>query len=97
MNFGRKYLYLIKQEGSMNKKLDLKNRIVSFYDVDTGLVEDEIISYMDRSMKVRFFGALFNNHKYVFLGNSKDNVPNSITVSGYRKKQTGENISVQIG
>ena len=81
----------------MSKKLDLKNRIVHFYDVDTGLVEDEIASYIDRNMKVRFYGAIFSNRKYVFTGSPKDKFPNSITVSGYRKKQVGENISIQIG
>ena len=81
----------------MNKKLDIKNRIVHYYDVDTGLVEDEIVSFIDRSMKIRFYGALFNNHKYVFTGSPIDKFPNSITVSGYRKKQLGEKISIQIG
>lgn len=81
----------------MNKKLDLKNRVVHFYDVDTGLVEDEIVSYIDRNMKVRFYGATFSNRKYVFTGTPADKFPNSITVSGYRKKQAGERISIQIG
>jgi hypothetical protein len=80
----------------MNKKLDLKNKIVNFYDVDTNLVEDEIVSYLDRHMKVRFFGAHFNNNKYVFLGSPKDKHPNSITISNYRIKKPNENVSVEI-
>jgi len=81
----------------MNKKLDLKNGIVNYYDVDTSLVEDEIVSYINRNMKVRFHGAIFNNHNYVFTGTAADRFPNSITVSGYRKKKAGENVSIQIG
>ena len=81
----------------MNKKLDLKNKIVHFYEVDTGLVEDEIASYIDRDMKIRFYSAVFNNSKYVFIGDPNDKFPNSITISKYRKKTAGEKISIQIG
>ena len=81
----------------MKKVLDLKGRVVNYYSVDTGLVEDEIVSYLKRGMKVRFHGAKFNNSTYVFLGNASDKASNAITVSSYRKKAAGENVSVRIG
>jgi hypothetical protein len=81
----------------MNKNIDLKNRVVDMYNVDTGQYESEIISYLDRKMKVRFHSAIFNNSRYVFTGNPKDKSNNAITVSGYRKKNFGENISIDIG
>jgi hypothetical protein len=81
----------------MNKNVDLKNRVVDLYDVDTGRYENDIISYLDRKMKVRFHSAYFNNSRYVFIGKPSDGANNSITVSGYRKKQPGENTSVEIG
>jgi len=78
----------------MQKKIDMKNRIVDMWDVDTGRHESEIVSYLDRSMKVRFHSAHFNNSRYVFIRGSGDQSQNSITVSSYRKKQPGENVSV---
>jgi len=81
----------------MNKTIDLKNRVVDMYDVDTGTCEDEIASYLDRKMKVRFHSAHFNNNKYVFVGKPTDKTQNSLTVSSYRKKAQGENYSVVIG
>jgi hypothetical protein len=81
----------------MRKNIDMKNRVVDMYDINTGAHEDEIISYLDRKMKVRFHSATFNNSKYVFTGNPHDTAANSITVSGYRKKLSGEKISVDIG
>lgn len=80
----------------MNKKIDFKNNIVNLYDADTNLMENEIISYLDRHMKVRFFSAHFDNNRYVFIGNSKDLFPNSITISSYRLKKSGEKTSVEI-
>lgn len=80
----------------MNKKIDMKNRIVDLYDIDTGQYEDEIISYLDRKMKVRFYSAHFNNDKYVFVGKPADKAQNSITVSSYRRKIGNENYSVVI-
>lgn len=80
----------------MRKNIDMKNRIVDMYDVDTGKNETEIISYLDRKMKVRFHSATFNNSRYVFTGNPNDKAANSITISGYRKKTSGENISIDI-
>jgi hypothetical protein len=80
----------------MNKNIDLKNRVVDMYDVDTGQYESEIIGYLDRKMKVRFHSATFNNAKYVFTGNPHDKANNAITVSGYRKKIPGEKISIEI-
>jgi len=81
----------------MDKKIDLKNRIVDIFNVDTGLHEDEIVSYLKRSMRVAFHGARFSNRKYVFIGDPKSHISNTITVTGYRKKRPGENISVDIG
>lgn len=81
----------------MDKKIDLKNRVVEIFNVDTGLHEDEIISYLKRSMKVIFHQARFSNRKYVFTGNPNSHINNTITVTGFRKKKSGENISVDIG
>lgn len=78
----------------MNKQIDLKNRTVDMWDVDTGQCESEIISYLDRQMRVRLHSAFFNNSKYVFIRTAQDQSQNSITVSKYRKKLPGENISV---
>lgn len=78
----------------MTKKIDIKNRIVDYWDVDTGQQENEIVSYLDRQMKVRLHSAYFNNKLYVFIRGPKDQSSNSIMVSSYRKKQPGENISV---
>lgn len=80
----------------MQKNIDLKNRVVDMYDVDTGACESEIVSYLDRKMKVRFHSATFNNTHYVFTGNPKDKAANAITVSGYRKKTPGEKVSIDI-
>ena len=78
----------------MQKNIDMKNRIVDMYNVDTGMYEDEIVSYLDRQMRVRFHSAYFNNSKYVFIRKPSDQSSNAITVSSYRRKSTGENISV---
>jgi len=80
----------------MHKNIDMKNRVVDMYDVDTGKHETEIISYLDRKMKVCFHSATFSNSQYVFTGNPKDKAANAITVSGYRKKTAGEKISIDI-
>jgi hypothetical protein len=80
----------------MNKKIDLKNRVVDIYNSNTQDDEQEIIGYLDRQMKVRFHSAHFNNNYYVFIGRPSDSARNSITISGYRKKQPGEKISVEI-
>ena len=78
----------------MQKKIDMKNRMVDMWDVDTGKHESEIVSYLDRQMRVCFHDAYFNNSRYVFIRKASDQSQNSITVSAYRKKQPGENISV---
>ncbi|MFA5024105.1 MAG: hypothetical protein WC523_04075 [Patescibacteria group bacterium] len=80
----------------MQKSIDIKNRIVDYYDADTGQVEDEVVAYLDKKMKVRFHSASFNNSKYVFMGNPKDKAPNSITISSYRDKKPGEKVSIDI-
>ncbi len=80
----------------MKKHIDMKNRVVEFTDCDTGSIEQEIVSYLDRKMFVCFYSATFSNSIYVFTGNPKDKIKNAITVSGYRKKNPGENISIDI-
>lgn len=80
----------------MTKHIDLKNRVVDMFDVDTKDCEAEIIGYLARNMKVRFHSATFNNNHYVFTGNPLDKSANAITVSGYRKKNVGETTSVDI-
>jgi hypothetical protein len=81
----------------MTKHIDIKNRVVDMFDVDTKDCEAEIIGYLDRKMKVRFHSATFNNPHYVFTGNPKDRDSNAITVSGYRKKGPNECTSIDIG
>lgn len=78
----------------MRKKIDIKNRVVDYWDVDTGEEEHEIVSYLDRKMKVRLHSAYFNNKDFVFIRGSGDQSSRSITVSSYRRKKAGENISV---
>lgn len=80
----------------MQKNIDIKNRIVEFYDVDMFDIEDDIVSYLDRKMKVRIYSATIGSNKYVFTGNPKDHAANSITISGYRTKQPGEKTSIDI-
>lgn len=80
----------------MTKHIDIKNRVVDMFDVDTKDCEAEIIGYLDRKMTVRFHSATFNNPNYVFTGNPKDKAANAITVSGYRTKAPGENVSIDI-
>ena len=78
----------------MQKKINMKERLVEYWDINTGSEENDIISYLDRKMKVCFYSAYFNNSRYVFIRGVEDQSKNSITVSGYRKKQPGENISI---
>ena len=81
----------------MSKNIDIQNRVVDFYDVDTGQIESEIVDLLKRNMKVRFHSAKFNNRRYVFTGSPDSRTPNAITVTGFRKKSPGENVSVEIG
>lgn len=75
----------------MHKNVDIKNRIVNYYNIDTGKYEEEIINYLDKQMKVRFYYASFWHFKYVFIGLPEDQESNStstsITVSSYRKRE----------
>ena len=80
----------------MTKNINIKDRIVDFYDVDMVDVEDEMVSYLDKKMKVRIHSATIGSNKYVFTGNPKDHASNSITVSGYRAKKPGEKTSIDI-
>ena len=75
----------------MRKEIDLKERIVNMYDVDTGIYENEIVKYLDKKMKVRFHSASFNNLKYTFTSKPSEQAPNSITVSGYKNKDSSNN------
>ena len=78
----------------MQKKIDIKNRIVDMYDINTGQYEIEIVGYLDRQMRVCFHSAVFNNSTYVFIRKPSDQSANSIMVSAYRKKKPGERNSV---
>jgi len=80
----------------MTKNINIKDRIVDFYDVVMEDVEDEMASYIDRKMRVRIHSAVVGSNKYVFTGNPSDHSPNSITISGYRVKKSGEKISIDI-
>lgn len=80
----------------MKKDIDIKERVVNFHDVDTGIYEEEIVKYLDKQMKVRFHSAFFNNSKYIFTSKPSEQVSNSITVSGYRKRTVNDNSAVVI-
>jgi len=79
----------------MRKDIDIKGRIVHMYDVDTGIYEGEIVAYLDKQMKVRFHSAAFNNSKYTFISKPSEQVPNSITVSGYKRKDGSNAIIIE--
>ena len=79
----------------MKKDIDIKERIVHMYNVDTGIHEDEIVKYLDKKMKVRFHSAAFNNSKYTFVSKSSEQAPNSITVTGYKKKDNNRAIIIE--
>jgi hypothetical protein len=81
----------------MKKNIDLQNRIVELWEVETSKCEDEIVSYLDRKMKVRFHDAVFNHINYVFIGKPHDAFQNTITVSGYRKKLITDKYLLEIG
>lgn len=71
----------------MKKDIDIKNRVVDMYEVDTGRDQDEIVKYMNKQMKVRFHSVYFSpNCKYQFVGKKEDQASNSITVSSYTFK-----------
>ena len=74
----------------MHKSVDIKNRIVNYYNIDTGSYEEEIINYLNKQMKVRFHHASFWHFNYVFLGKPEDQESNSITVSSYRKREVDD-------
>ena len=81
----------------MTRDIDLKNRVVEYHNVDnTATIEDEVIDYLKKHMKVRFYDACFNNRKYVFTGSPNDKHPNSLTINGYRVKVNGDCNSVVI-
>jgi hypothetical protein len=78
----------------MNKDINIKERIVNMYDVDTGTYENEIINYLDKKMKVRFHSALFNNSKYTFIGEPSEQSPKSITISSYKRKDGNNSVII---
>lgn len=80
----------------MQKNINIKERIVDMYDVDTGADESEIVKYLDKQMKVRFHDVCFNNSQYVFTGSPDEQAPNSITVSGYTKRDPSSKEAVVI-
>ena len=80
----------------MKKDIDIKERIVHYHDIDTGIYEDEIIKYLDKKMKVRIYSAYFNNKKYVFTSKPNEQASHSVTISGYRKKSNEDRSSVII-
>ena len=81
----------------MTVNIDLKNRVVENRNVDnTATIEDDVINYLNKRMKVRFYDACFNNRKYVFTGSPNDKHPNSLTINGYRVKAAGDCNSVVI-
>lgn len=82
----------------MNKQVDIRNRIVHYYDeVNTGDIEDEVVSYLDKSMRVCFHDVIFGNKRYVFTGTSADHQTHAITVSSYRIKTSTDKNSIEIG
>ena len=81
----------------MTRTIDLKNRVVEYHSVDqTSNIEDEVVEYLDKHLKVRFYDACFNNRKYVFTGTPTDRHPNALTINGYRTKVKGDTVSVVI-
>lgn len=79
----------------MTKDIDMKGRVVSFWDIDTGDYEDEIVKYLDKHMKVRFHSAAFNNALYTFKGSPSEQSSNSITVSSYGRKNGNNSIVIE--
>jgi len=80
----------------MQKQIDIKNRVVNYYSVDTGRCEEEIIGFLDKQMKVRFHDVYFWHFKYVFLGKPNEQVSNSITVSSYRIRNDDDRYGTQV-
>lgn len=80
----------------MKKNIDLQNRIVNLYEIETNKYENEIISYLDRKMRVCFHDAVFNNQNYVFIGRPSDGIQNTITVSSYRKRNKMDKYAIEI-
>ena len=79
----------------MKKDVNIKKRIVEYWDIDTGIYEDEIVKYLDKKMKVKFYSASFNNSRYTFISNPSEQTPNSITVSGYRRKSGSSAVVIE--
>ena len=79
----------------MKKDINIGNRVVNMYDVDTAKDETEIIKYLDKQMKVRFHSVFFSpNSNYTYTGKGTEQSNNSITVSGYTTKTNGKAILI---
>ena len=79
----------------MHKDIDIKNRVVNMYNVDTGSNETEIIDYLDKQMKVRFHSVVFSPAcKYQFTGKTADQASRSITVNGYILKKGNQAVII---
>ena len=74
----------------MHKNIDIKNRIVHYYDIDTGKFEEEIINYLNKKMKITFHSAYFGHFKYILFGKPEEQISNSITVSSYKLRQSDD-------
>lgn len=79
----------------MRKDVKIKERLVEYWDICTGIYENEIVKYLDKKMKVRFHSASFNNLKYTFISSPSEQAPNSITVSGYKNKINNTSIIIE--
>ena len=79
----------------MKKDINIKERMVEYWDIDTSLHENEIVKYLDKKMKVRFHSVSFNNKKYTFIGNPAEQSSYSITISGYKPKDNNKSIVIE--
>ena len=80
----------------MKKNIDIRNRIVDMYDVDIAMDAKEIIKYLDKNMKIRFFSVRASYSKYVFTGRPEDAAGGSITINGYRLRTPDDQFGVVI-
>lgn len=74
----------------MHKKIDIKNRIVHYYDIDTGKFEEEIINYLNKKMKIKLHSPYLGHIKYILFGKPEEQTSNSITISSYKIRQADD-------
>ena len=79
----------------MKRDINIKERLVEYWNIDTGTHESEIVKYLDKKMKVRFHSALFGNLKYTFVGKPDEQARNSVTVSSYKLKENKSSIVIE--